>query len=104
MNNSPKRLNIKLGKRNLFPLKMFLLCLAAGWLSNRSYAVGPAMVSSIVGGGVLWLFLASPSMHKLYRHEMWPVRYLSIVAGLMLTVASQAEVIPWLMEKASVVG
>ncbi len=86
------------GRKNRIPtLGIVLLSISVGWLWNRSFEIPQALISGLIGGGLLWLFLVSPVSQYLYNYRINVIRYISIGIGIVSLVYLQKEFIPWLM-------
>ncbi len=90
--------SVLIGRKNRLPsLGMVLLSITAGWLSNRSFEIPQALISGLIGGGLLWLFLASPISQYLYNYRVNVLRYIAIGIGIVSLVYLQKVFVPWLM-------
>lgn len=94
----PDQLRIPLGPRTSPSWGMLLWCLPIGWLVHRPEGVAPILVATLLGGGLIWVFLASPWMMRVYnRRQRW-ARMLSLLAGLAGYLVLQHGMVAWLVE------
>lgn len=96
----PDPLGIPLGPRPSSPWGLLLGCLPVGWLIHRPEGLAPILVATLLGGGLVWVFLASPWMMRLYDRRHRGTRMVSLLAGLVGYLLLQHLVVAWLVELA----
>jgi hypothetical protein len=95
MEIEPNNLNIPLSKRSWFPLQIGLAAMVVGWLWHRPETLAKGLVSCVLGGAGIWLFLASPLVIKFGSHKNIVVRCMTILVTIVGLSTYMKKVIPY---------